>query len=704
MIVSGLCGGLATWHAPDEGDVYWHLALGRSVLRAGSRTVPEPYAIGSLGEPTVVPEWLWGVLTFGTYQLGGFTALTWLAIALGALAGALTALWIDRLCQLAREAGHGPGLPAQVGLSALGFVMLSARLRLRPELLALPLMLLFLLAARRFFRVPTAAYKRSALVLLGLSVLWAQVHGSAILTPLIFAFSADRSALRGERRRPFVITTLALGLSIFSCAHGFDLPRYILDHSASDAAVHIGDMTPATWLNFHPLETPWGLGMLALALSWLAAFALTRFRVGDALLMALGAAMFATAVRFATPLALLGMPLSVAGMAALSEARHTASWGALRPRVVLGLALASAVSLVGWDLRWIDRAHPLFSAGLPSSAFPYRGVRVLRGMLPAGSHVHTPVVGGSVVGFLSDGALQVTIDSRIPLHFNDTEFAAYRDATQDPDAQRLYFERYGVDAAIVSRSTKECVMVKQRMRLVSVDAWHATFVKGQGSALPGIDPCGTDHIERGCPAPQASLRSVRTLLKQRDDAYAHWLDAVVALECKTEPPARVFSVLPAPRSLPVIRDAVARSRARSLWRTGQREAALEEVEDEIALGDTRVLSVISDLWGDDNLPVSELAKLYRRGVRDMDDAVPARERGKLALLCLAEGDLGCAYFQGVRAALRGDRGVRPVLAQLAESHPDPQVRKDVRAWLKALSHAAPAMNADSSGPPPTDPR
>src|SRR5690349_22868772 len=85
-IGSALLGALLGWHAPDEADLFWHLTLGRAVLRAGSRVVPEPYALGSIGEPRAVPEWLWGVLTYGVEQLGGFPALTALTMTLGAAA------------------------------------------------------------------------------------------------------------------------------------------------------------------------------------------------------------------------------------------------------------------------------------------------------------------------------------------------------------------------------------------------------------------------------------------------------------------------------------------------------------------------------------------------------------------------------------------------------------------------------------------
>lgn len=54
-------GALSAWKPLRESDLFWHLALGRAVWRARSRTVVEPLAHLDLGRTREVPEWLWDV-------------------------------------------------------------------------------------------------------------------------------------------------------------------------------------------------------------------------------------------------------------------------------------------------------------------------------------------------------------------------------------------------------------------------------------------------------------------------------------------------------------------------------------------------------------------------------------------------------------------------------------------------------------------
>jgi hypothetical protein len=301
--------------------------------------------------------------------------------------------------------------------------------------------------------------------------------------------------------------------------------------------------------------------------------------------------------------------------------------------------------------------------------------------------VHSAISAGAVLGFLGDGALQVSIDSRIPLHFDSADFGTYRDANLHPTLLARYFVRFGIDAAVVRRDSIECLALKQNMRLVTVDANYATFRPGLDSALPGIDGCSADHIERGCADPAALGRSVRLLREQRDDAYAAWLETVVDLECKRSTPLAAFHALPEPAKLPAIRAAVVRWRVRALARAGQPVEALEELRRELTAFDTRAISVLSEVW-DPARAHDALLALYEHGVNQMDDATPAVERGKLALLCLANGDFDGAYFHALRAALAGDLVARDVLREVAKHPPSEHARRNIEAWLPLLQQRA----------------
>ena len=79
----------------------------------------------------------------------------------------------------------------------------------------------------------------------------------------------------------------------------------------------------------------------------------------------------------------------------------------------------------------------------------------------------------------------------------------------------------------------------------------------------------------------------------------------------------------------------------------------------------------------------------------MDDDAPAELRVTLARLCVADGDLECARFQGLRAATHAAPGVAPVLQVLAEKHPRAQVRNDAAEWLKTLSTPIPPVRSSN---------
>ena len=66
--------GCLAWRPIDEADLFYHLSLGRAVLAAHARIVPEPTAFRDFSEPAVASEWLWSVLSYVVFELGGARA------------------------------------------------------------------------------------------------------------------------------------------------------------------------------------------------------------------------------------------------------------------------------------------------------------------------------------------------------------------------------------------------------------------------------------------------------------------------------------------------------------------------------------------------------------------------------------------------------------------------------------------------------
>ena len=70
------------FHPVHEADAFWHLSLGRAVLANHARVVPEISAFPAFSDDVVVPEWLWGIATYGLHQLGGYPLLNALVMGL----------------------------------------------------------------------------------------------------------------------------------------------------------------------------------------------------------------------------------------------------------------------------------------------------------------------------------------------------------------------------------------------------------------------------------------------------------------------------------------------------------------------------------------------------------------------------------------------------------------------------------------------
>ncbi|MBK6533397.1 MAG: hypothetical protein IPF99_28560 [Deltaproteobacteria bacterium] len=209
--IIGALGALSAIKPMRESDLFWHLALGRAVLRAGRRVVPEPMSVAALGETRAVPEWLWDLACYGLWNHGGALSLTLLLALLG---GLITSLgW--RVLR-----GHDPAvsLPPAALTLALALPALVGRVRERPEVVALALLLASLLLLRRWGASPENR-PRTGLALVAAGLLWAQVHGTApLLAPMVLVSIAP-SLLAHLRRRSLDRASSALLVGVTVAPH-----------------------------------------------------------------------------------------------------------------------------------------------------------------------------------------------------------------------------------------------------------------------------------------------------------------------------------------------------------------------------------------------------------------------------------------------------------------------------------------------------
>ncbi len=155
-------------------DIWYHLALGRDVVRFGSPDVSGTVLLHQPAYRNIY--WVFQVMAWFVYSLGGMPAVTAL----------LAGLWFATFALWARTAGAFTFPVAGIPLSAAAIVACQLRFEERPEVfsylfLALHLWLISQLAAGTM-------NWRKVLVWVASQVLWTNMHGYFVLGPAILAF------------------------------------------------------------------------------------------------------------------------------------------------------------------------------------------------------------------------------------------------------------------------------------------------------------------------------------------------------------------------------------------------------------------------------------------------------------------------------------------------------------------------------------
>jgi len=160
-----------------DGDSNWHVAVGRWILAHGVVPHIDPFSYTAGSRPWVAHEWLSETAFAAVQAIADWSGVV---VLIGAACAATFAI-------LANTLQRWLGVRAVLVTLAFSAWMLAAHLYIRPHMLALPLLALWmtqLLEARRLGRTP-------ALWLLPLMTLWANLHGSFIFG---LAFTAPFAA------------------------------------------------------------------------------------------------------------------------------------------------------------------------------------------------------------------------------------------------------------------------------------------------------------------------------------------------------------------------------------------------------------------------------------------------------------------------------------------------------------------------------
>ena len=288
--LAALAGGLLPIEAVDP---YWSLLLGGQPPGA-----PDPIVFTPHQALPANPQWLGLLLLRQTYELGSFGLLA-------ALRGAVLALTVALMQLVAIRSGASGFQAAVAGLCGLPLIVTGAAIR--PQLLVLPLFPLVLLLGGLLAR------RRLAWPAMGLiSALWANLHGSFVLAPLVLGL------LSVGAPRPLLARRLGLALVALAAALLNPWGPGLFAAVATVGAANAGGGAGGYALEWQPLRLSSIVGALYLVLAALALLPLTRLswreRAGGlALLLPLGLMPFLGA-RHVTWFALTAAPLASAGL------------------------------------------------------------------------------------------------------------------------------------------------------------------------------------------------------------------------------------------------------------------------------------------------------------------------------------------------------------------------------------------------------
>jgi hypothetical protein len=672
----------AVWRASTgirENETFWHLGLGRAVLREGARTVSEPWALADFPARCVVPEWLWDMLAFSLYQSGGFAALNGFFLVLAAVLplALCLALWRAR-----PDAGFG----AYALVSVLGTVALSAQLGERPDVLALSFVALTLYLAER--QSSGARTPRPLGVLsVVLTLVWAQVHGTFVLAPCIFGAYFLAGLVTGTRRQFVRGDALWLGLVLLACltsAHGVHAVGHVLGHTRGDAVKHLADLSSPSWAALNPrvsLFLPLSLSLFVLGA--LGALLARGLHVGRLLLALCGLYIAHATLRGTVYAALLFLPWALDGAVELGV-----WWRAERaPRLRGLLRWLVPLVLLWWLSSELDaRDGPLLRFGLQRGHFPVAASVWLR-RAPAGTRALTSHAVGAQLGFALDGRVRTFVDSRTPMYFDDLDFAMSRDVLIAPDNVARATRRYDFDVAIVRRDLTDCESVLRSgvFEPVLVEPLHTLFVRREGrlpfTPLATLHACGTSFVsERSCSDVEAAERDLQTV-GSFAAKFAAFLRLERAVTCHL-PVLEVVALAPSEEEAVGYEKRRRLVLAQALVSGQQFDAAVDMLRELAATGyEPAVRLSLGALKGKSD--AAGIVALLSHAADVMDDAMPIDLRAELGLACLVTGDLACARFHTMRAAARGSKRAVPALEQLAQRGAARE-RREAAAWLEVL--------------------
>lgn len=372
----------------QDGDTYLQVAVGRWMIAHGHILTQDPFSFTRFGAPSTAQEWGADLLLAATFRVAGWSGL----VVLSAISFGATLAYLMRFLQSRMEPLHA------LVLSLLTASMMLPWVFARPHALVWPFTAVWVgtvVGSSEDNRAPPWW-------LLGVLLIWVNMHGSFIVGIGVVAFLACDSILEaktdrwGTARRwlPFVLAAFACG---FVNPQGYRLmlfPFHLLGMKAAMSLV--SEWRPPDFEHPQMLGL-WVIAILGLGLSGRIRLSLVRS------ILVLG--LFYTALQHVRNVALLGlvspfllarpvaalwreMPVPGGDAGAIDRWFRSLACPARRSAVCTMLALAISIAIVSLGAR---RPLP------PDDARPRAAVDAVIARVPGGRILNDPAFGDYLI-------------------------------------------------------------------------------------------------------------------------------------------------------------------------------------------------------------------------------------------------------------------------------------------------------------------
>jgi len=414
-------------------DLWFHMKSGEIILERGRFLYEDIFSYTAAGNLWLYHEWLFGIITFKVYSLFGASGLV-----LGKSIILSLAFFIIYKDSRLRGTNSGFAL----------FILILAVFAARFRFTARPHIFMFLFVPLFIYIIDLYRLKeKNYLWLLPLSgLLWANIHGSFILGPIIISIYAIESITSGNKNQLKLLAiffTLTCALCFIN-PYGYKLILFALGFGKESVLSSITEWRPTS---IHHFFGAFGLLFIASIMSLF--FRGRSVKIADILIFLLFASLSIKAIRFTALFSLALAPLIASNL----EKIYSASQGLKNLKLPLRLSvLVLSVALLATVGYGEVKKEKMLSFGTgQEAAYSKKGMDFIRKHPITGNMYNTYHLGGYLIWSLYPEK-KVFMDGRAEIYGHN--FIEDFTKNASPDKWFEATRKYDINYAVITWSGK----------------------------------------------------------------------------------------------------------------------------------------------------------------------------------------------------------------------------------------------------------